>query len=139
MAIQAPIVTHSQQDKMDIKQQLIDVARPHINDEICGFICEKEGDYYYLESRNRSPYPDKFFYISAIDFLRVKQDHNLVGVFHNHSQESEEPSDFDKTISENICYPMVIWSNLSGKFHIFVPKDLDCDVKIVEGLRKQLK
>ena len=124
---------------MDIKQQLIDVATPHINDEVCGFICEKEGDYYYLASRNRSPYPDKFFYISAIDFLQVQKEHNLVGVFHNHSQEDEQPSEFDKTIGENICFPMIIYSNISQKFNVFVPKELDCDVKIVEGLRKKLK
>lgn len=124
---------------MDIKQQLINVASPHINDEICGFICEKDGEYYYLKSKNRSPYPDKFFYISALDFLKTKEDHNLVGVFHNHAKESEDPSDFDKILGENICYPMIIWSNMSKKFHIFVPKDIDCDVKIVDGLREKLK
>jgi len=124
---------------MDIKNKLIEIASPHINDEICGFICEKDGDFYYVNSKNRSPYPDQFFYISAMDFLQVQREHSLVAIFHNHSQEDEGPSQFDKTVGENVCLPMVIYSNLSNKFHIFVPEELDCDVKAIEGLREKLK
>jgi len=123
---------------MDIKKQLINAAEPHIQDEICGFICLKEEKYYYVPVKNRSPHPDQFFYISAIDFLQIQKEHNLIGIFHNHAKEDEMPSQFDKTLGENICFPMVIYSNLSKKFHIFIPKDIDCDVKLVEGLRDRL-
>jgi proteasome lid subunit RPN8/RPN11 len=135
---QALTATHSQQGKMDIKQQLIDIATPHINDEVCGFICKNEKGYFYVPSVNRSPEPDTFFYISSIDFLKIKSDNNLVAIFHNHMEDSEDPSEFDRVVAENICYPMVIYSNLTRNFSVFIPKHIDCDVKDVDGLRELL-
>jgi proteasome lid subunit RPN8/RPN11 len=123
---------------MDIKKQLIDVSTPHINDEVCGFVCRGDGGYFYLEAKNRSPEPDQFFYISSVDFLKAKRDNNLVAIFHNHTNESEEPSHFDKVVSENVCFPMVIYSNMTKAFNIFVPEELDCDPKDIEKLRSEL-
>jgi len=122
---------------MDIKQQLKEAAAPHINDETCGFICH-DGEFKYIPVKNRSPYPDQFFYISAIDFLRIKEENNLIAIFHNHCDGTESASRFDKTMSQNACYPMVIYSNLLDKFNIFVPDELDSDVKTIEDLKVKL-
>ena len=122
---------------MDIKTQLIEISEPHINDEICGFIHKSGDDFVFKSAKNRSPSPDEFFYISSIDFLKAKED-NLVAIFHNHCEGTEEPSSFDLIMTENTCFPAVIYSNLTKKFGVFVPKYIDWDVKDIEGLREQL-
>ena len=123
---------------MDIKNILIQISKLHENDESCGFIYKKDENFCFLEVENRSQEKDKYFIIPSIDFLRIKSENNLIAIFHNHFSTPEKESAFDRSVSENICYPMVIYSNLTKKFNFYVPEYLECDVKDVERLKEIL-
>lgn len=122
---------------MDIKNKLISLSESHINDEMCGFICLSD-DFYFIEVFNRSPEPDKYFYIPSIEFLKIKTKHKIISIFHNHFSTTENESEFDKGVAENICYPMVIYSNITKKFNFYIPEKINCDVKEIERLKEVL-
>lgn len=123
---------------MDIKQELINKSLNSPATEICHFICKNDSDFYVVEAKNRSGQPRSLFFIPAIDFLNVKTNHELVAVFHNHIKGPAATSKWDRTTSDNICYPLVIYSNTQKKFGFYVPQQCDVDVKDIDRLKEIL-
>lgn len=123
---------------MDIKTQLINASEKCINEEMCGFICANKDYFYFLQVKNKSPEPHKYFIIPALDFLKIKKENNLIALFHNHFSTSERESDFDKSVSENTCLPLVIYSNVTKKFNFYIPNYISCDVKEINRLKEIL-
>lgn len=122
---------------MDIKEELKEISQRHINEEICGFIC-LDKDFYFIQTQNRSSEPNRYFYVSSMDFLKIKSENKVIAVFHNHFSTTEKESDFDRSVSENICYPMVIYSNITKKFNFYIPEYLESNVKDIERLKEIL-
>lgn len=122
---------------MKIKEELVNFSNKNITKEVCGFICLSE-DFYFREVKNRASDPNLYFHMSTIDFLHIKNTENIVAIFHNHPNYTEDQSKFDISMSENICLPSVIYSNLTEKFSIFIPNTFDSDVKDIERLKEIL-
>lgn len=120
-----------------IKDILIEESNKNITQEICGFICLNE-NFYFIEVNNRASDPNTYFHMSTIDYLNIKNNNNIISLFHNHPNNIENQSSFDKNIADNICLPSIVYSNMTKKFSIFIPDSIDSDVKDVERLKEEI-
>lgn len=120
-----------------IKDILIEESEKSITQEICGFICLGE-NFYFKEVKNRASDPNVYFHMSTIDFLSIKNNNKIISIFHNHPNNIENQSSFDKNIADNICLPSIVYSNMTKKFSIFIPDSIDSDVKDVERLKEEI-
>lgn len=123
---------------MDIKQELIKRSLDSPAIEICHFICKNDEGFYLVEGKNRSGEPRQLFFIPALDFRNVKNNHNLIAIFHNHIKSMAVMSEWDKSTSDNICYPMVVFSNTQKKFGFYTPQYCEVDVKDIDRLKEKL-
>jgi len=123
---------------MDIKKELVQRSLDSPTTEICHFICQNDKGFYLVEGKNKSGQPRQIFFIPAIDFLHVKNNHKLVAIFHNHAKGMAVLSQWDKSTADNICYPMVVFSNTQKKFGFYTPQYCDTDVKDIERLKEVL-
>src|SRR5210317_1252368 len=108
--------THSKFLQMDIKKELITKSMNSPNSEICHFICKSDEGFYVVEGKNKSGMPREVFFIPAADFLKVKNEHQLIAIFHSHAHGSAAMSSWDTSTSDNICYPLIVFSNVQRKF-----------------------
>lgn len=108
------------------------------NEEVCGFICFKDGEFDVIEVENMAEDKSSEFYISAKSFLYVKQNNTLVAVFHSHPSGDEQLSKYDKTCAEATCIPFVVFSNKTRKFSVYEPEFLDADKSLVKKMKEEL-
>lgn len=106
--------------------------------EVCGFVVNTAGELDVLPMENKSTDPENEFYIPAKQFLYVKNNYEIVAVYHSHARGTSEPSDFDLKTADLICYPFVIYSIEKNDFHIHVPEFSDANEEDVEKLKKSL-
>ncbi|MGB0880505.1 MAG: Mov34/MPN/PAD-1 family protein [Polaribacter sp.] len=123
---------------MNIKHKIVKACNKNRNEEICGFIVYENGEFNVHECENKAEDKENQFYIPAKDFLYVKNNYNIVGVYHSHIESEEKPSEFDKKMSNLVCLPFIIYSYKTQKFAIFEPEFLDCEKKLLEKIRKEI-
>jgi len=118
----------------NLKKDLINYAESSLIREVCGFISEQDGDLVLKKVINTSA-DNNVFLIKPIDFLQEKLSGNLVGIFHSHIEDSEEPSEIDKINAENCMYPYLIYSLKTEKFSLFDRSYFDRSEKCVNQLK----
>jgi proteasome lid subunit RPN8/RPN11 len=107
--------------------------------ELCSLIgIDKNKNIVYRQMQNRSKEPNNYFMIDPYDYLSFINNYSCLCVFHSHLIGDEKPSEFDQKTSENCCYPFLIYSITTEKFHIYEPEYKDYDVNIIQGLKELL-
>ena len=91
-----------------------------------------------IATTNKAVDKEKEFYIPAKEFLYIKKNHNIVGIYHSHIVGSSEPSDFDLKTADLVCYPFIIYSLEKNTFNIHVPEYSDANEDALSKLRKEL-
>jgi proteasome lid subunit RPN8/RPN11 len=120
-------------------KRLIEVeAEKKPNEEVCGFVVEQDNEFKLVTAENRSQNKEQEFYIPARDFLYIKSKHNIVAVYHSHPQGGDQPSDFDKTTADLICYPFVIYSVEKNIFGFYEPEHSDANSEHWKKLKEEL-
>jgi proteasome lid subunit RPN8/RPN11 len=105
--------------------------------EICCLIgLDDQNAIVYQQMKNRSKNPESYFMIDPYDYLGFINKYSCLCIFHSHLIENEKPSDFDVKTSENCCYPFLIYSVVTEKFHIYEPEYKDYDVNIINRLKE---
>ena len=96
--------------------------------EICGFLGEKDGEYFPLIVKNKHSNPKEHFSIDPLEYLRFSNQHNLICVFHSHITGDSSASSFDKVNSDNTLVPFLIYSLSEKKFSIYEPENHECNI-----------
>ena len=105
--------------------------------ELCSMIgVSKDNKIVYKQMQNRSKDPESYFMIDPYDYLSFINSFTCLCIFHSHLAGDENASEFDKKTSENCCYPFLIYSIMTEKFHIYEPEYKDYDVNIIQRLRE---
>lgn len=121
----------------DLVLFLKEEAESNLRCELCSMIgVSEEKKIIYKKMPNRSKNPIDFFIIDPYDFLSFIKENDCLCIFHTHLIGDEQPSDFDKMSSENCCYPFLIYSTTTEKFHIYEPEYKDYDVNIIQRLKE---
>lgn len=123
---------------MDIHRKLQIECEKRKDVESCGFVVEKDDCFDVISCDNKAEDPENEFYIPAKDFLYIKTKYKIVGVYHTHLQGSAKPSKFDIQTSDLVCYPFIIYSLETNRFHIHEPEFSDADPKALEKLKKEI-
>lgn len=118
----------------NLKSELLDFANSSPMREVCGFVCEKNGEFFLAKARNKAN-QDDLFLISAVDFLERKMSGELVAIFHTHIDCDEKLSDFDVQNSKNCLYPFLVYSLETEKFSLFDMDHFDRAEKSVIELK----
>ena len=107
-------------------------------EEVCGFVVHDGENFDVIPIENKAINKENEFYIPAKEFLFIKEKHNLVAIYHSHIEGPAEESEFDVASSEVCCYPFVIYSMQTNRFGTYVPEYLDCNVELLNQLKKEL-
>lgn len=103
--------------------------------ECCGFIGKKDKDYIVQFVSNRSPKPKEFFCVDPLDYLKFKNEHEFISLFHSHPDGDESFSDMDIANSEATCLPSIVYSLQTKKFAIYEPKEHEVDVNTLNKVK----
>ena len=116
------------------------IAEGNLRNEVCGFVGfdRKEQEFVIKEAKNAAQDPQHFFLINPLEYLLFKEGYLMVALFHSHLVATEEPSEFDKKMSENCCNPFLIYSLNTEKINIYEPQNMECDVNILRRLKDAL-
>ena len=102
--------------------------------EICGFLGEKNGEYFPVIIKNKHSNPREQFSIDPLEYLKFCREHEMVAVFHSHVIGDCSASEFDKVNSDNTLIPFLIYSLCEKKFGLYEPQDHECNVKELKKL-----
>jgi len=120
-----------------ILEYLENYSKEYFNIECCALIGKNKNTYTAEFVANRSPDPNLFFCIDPVDFLKFKNENEIVCVFHSHPNSDETFSEQDINNSEAVCLPFLIYSLVTNKFSLYEPKIIESNVntlKKVKGL-----
>ncbi len=122
-----------------LRDFIINACNLNLAYEICGFVGfnEESNQYVATIENNQASNPSEFFSISPVSYLKFKNNHSIIGVFHSHVAGDESPSEFDIKMSESCCLPFIIYSLNSKKFSIYEPKTPDYDVNRLTGIKEK--
>jgi len=70
-----------------IKKFIKNHALEEFPKECCGFIVEKENDFYCIKSDNIAKIPTRDFKIKISDYLNIKNQYNILYIYHSHCDE----------------------------------------------------
>lgn len=79
--------------KPEIYETLRSYSNKNPNEEVCGFIVEKESLIEFIGVDNKHPKKEKYALISPKDYLQIKNNYNILYYFHSHP----ESFDFSNT------------------------------------------
>lgn len=119
-------------------QDIINYAESEPNKEVCGFVCFKDGSFYFEPTENQATFQAENFIISPIEFLCKKMNNELVAVFHSHPNTKEDFSESDLKNAKNCMYPFLVYSLVSQKFNLFDMPDFERDEISVTKLKGML-
>jgi proteasome lid subunit RPN8/RPN11 len=122
----------------NIKQLIAVDCEKTPNSEVCGFIIFKDNEFDIIHCENRSTDPENEFYIPAKDFLHIKRQNEVAGIYHSHAKGNCQPSEFDIKTCDLVCYPFVIYSIEKNNFHVLKPKHSDANENLVKKMEKLL-
>lgn len=120
--------------KMMIKDKLRNFSSKHPKEEVCGFVVIKQGEIDLVKCVNRAEDRENHFLIPAIEYLNVKKENPILGVFHSHVFSDSDPSSFDIAMAESSCLPMIIYSNKDKKFGFYNPEQSDVKTEDLERI-----
>ena len=102
-------------------------AQDEQNNEVCGFIVEKNNTFSFLRCKNTSKYPEINFEISPFDYLNIKKNSDKIHyIYHSHPNCNNcEFSEKDKNCSEILNLPMILFCTKTSEFKIFNPNNIN--------------
>lgn len=118
--------------------QVIDFAHKVKEEEVCGFILYKDGDFVIEKSRNYSMQPEKMFEIHPADFLSQKLTGNLIAIFHSHpiGKGDSTPSSYDLMNARECLYPYLIYSCETKTFNLFYEDHFEPEISVIKELER---
>lgn len=114
---------------------LKEYSSKYFNVECCAFVGKNENQYVAEFVTNRSPYPNSFFCIDPVDFLKFKNQNNIICLFHSHPSSDETFSEQDIDNSEATCLPFLVYSLPANKFSLYEPKTSESDVNTLNKVK----
>ncbi|NBW09897.1 MAG: hypothetical protein EBR82_17915 [Caulobacteraceae bacterium] len=90
--------------------------------ECCGFIIQEDEKFRCIPINNISQNPKENFEILSLDFLKVKQKYKKIYyIYHSHTNENQEITEKDKTCSENLMVPIIMYNINHDILKIYEP------------------
>ena len=123
---------------MSIKRKVEFECEKDVSEERCGFVVWKDGELNLIMCENRAEDKKNQFYIPAKEFLYIKNNQDIVAIYHSHNDGTEKPSDFDIKSADIICYPFLIYCTKNNKFGIYEPEYSDAKKEQLDQLRKEI-
>ena len=123
---------------MSIKRKIELECEKDVSEERCGFIIYKDGELDLIMCENRAEDKKNQFYIPAKEFLYIKNNNDIVAVYHSHNDGTENPSDFDIKSADIICYPFLIYCTKNNKFGIHEPEYSDAKPEQLKYLKEAI-
>lgn len=123
-----------------IKKFIIEKSDANFTAEVCGFIGfnKKTKKYKGQIEENKASDPKNYFVISPLNYLKFKNENEIIAIFHSHVVGDEKPSEFDIKTAELTCVPFMIFSINSRKFCFYEPQNKDYNVKIIEKFKEKV-
>jgi proteasome lid subunit RPN8/RPN11 len=118
-----------------IKDFIIEASDFNFSAEICGFIGydNKSKKYIAQIEKNYAADQKNYFIISPLNYLKFKNDYEIICIFHSHVSGDESFSEFDIKTSEVSCIAFMVFSINSRKFAFYEPKNKEYNVNIVNN------
>lgn len=131
-----------------IKKQALDNSP----NECCGFIVEDNNSFKALACNNISNDKINNFEIASVDYLKIKNKYRILYIYHSHTNDNSDFSIKDKSCSESLNLPIILYHINSDQFKIYEPINFtqdyignhfelgkyDCFTLIHRYLREQL-
>ena len=101
-------------------KEIVKHAESNPNEEVCGTVSlDKLLIAQVNKEINESVDKSNSFQISPNKIINTD---NILGVYHSHPSGTAEPSDSDKSNSEEMCLPYLIYSNEFKNFYLYYPQ-----------------
>ena len=123
---------------MSIKRKIELECEKDVSEERCGFIIYKDGELDLIMCENRAEDKKNQFYIPAKEFLYIKNNSDIVAIYHSHNNGTENPSSFDIKSADIVCYPFLIYCTKNNKFGIYEPEYSDAKQEQLKKLKEQV-
>lgn len=85
------------------------------NEESCGIIYRDSQKLHFLGCENLSSFPKESFILKPSLIV----DYNVKYIVHSHIIGSSKPSSFDKSSSNELCIPFLIYSLIDDDFYLY--------------------
>jgi proteasome lid subunit RPN8/RPN11 len=123
-----------------VKEFIIQHADFNLNAEICGFLGYDIFDKAYVAhiEKNLAKNISDYFLIDPNNYLKFKNDYDIIAIFHSHIVGDETFSEFDMKMSELSCVPFLVFSTNTRKFNLYEPQNKDYNVKRIVNLKKKI-
>ena len=109
-----------------IEKLLITHANLNKNEECCGFIVlDTFKKLLIIPCDNIYQFPRQGFKICPKQFLKIKQKHEIVCMYHSHPDGDHEFSQKDLEQSEELCLPICVYSLKTEEFNIHFPNSCE--------------
>ena len=117
-----------EQSPLDIKLQIESICLARPKEESCGLvILDNDKQAKVLDCVNTHSVKEKYFRIDPDEYLHFKINSKMLAIFHSHVHQSENPSDYDRDIFEELCIPYYIYSVKTGKMSLSIPDSYEPD------------
>jgi proteasome lid subunit RPN8/RPN11 len=123
---------------MSIKSKIEFECEKDTSQERCGFVVHKDGELDLIMCENRAEDKKNEFYIPAKEFLHVKNNNDIVAIYHSHNDGTENASQFDIQSADIICYPFLIYCTKNNKFGVHTPEYSDAKKEHFEQLMEEI-
>lgn len=122
-----------------ILEKISEWSSSHNFFEVCGFVgLDKNNDYKAIFCENRAENPKNSFLIDPLEYLNFINEYEQVFIFHSHILGNEEPSEKDVMMSENSCFPFLIYSLNTKKFFVYEPKKSKTNALILNKFKSNI-
>lgn len=121
----------------EILKEIKNISQSKSENEVCGFLFKKNKKILIKDCENIAIDKTCNFEISANDYLEVWENGEIIAIYHSHPNSSENLSDIDISIAEEMMIPIIVYSNKNNKFNIFIPEDIKKN-KTLKDLEKSV-
>lgn len=136
-----------------IKNFIKNHAKDSFPNECCGFIVEKNGKIDCIKCDNVAINKEQDFQIKVDDYLNIKDQYNILYVYHSHTNDNENFSDTDKMYSDEMALNYLMYHLKTDQFKIhesdnllykyvgryFEYRKYDCFTLIKDFFKNELK
>jgi len=102
---------------MEYKKEIEKICESNFQEESCGLLIKNNYKYEITKNKNIHPAKEENFLINYTDYINE----NPILIWHNHINQTEEPSESDLISSRALGVPFLIYSNQSKGFYLHIP------------------
>lgn len=107
----------------DVKAKIRAYSQMAFPFEACGFIVRATGNrFFVLESRNMAADPRRDFETNGDDWEAAEDQGEIVAIWHSHPNGKPEFTDADKTSSEHLQLPFIVFAWPADMFAYYEPR-----------------